>query len=130
MILSRRWKQRRRQWLTSRVQTAVQRFSADQDAAEAWLAGPWNSALTGAWRLVRSPREEPHYHRHMREVCVVTAGSAELMIQGQISMIDKGTLVIVEPGEVHAWRAISSDCRMLLLHEPWDADDLVIVVAV
>jgi len=108
----------------------VQRFSADRDAAEAWLAGPWNSALTGAWRLVRAPQEEPHYHRHMREVCIVTAGSAELTVQGQISMIDGGILVIVEPGEVHAWRGLSRDCRILVLHEPWHADDLVVVAAV
>jgi len=108
----------------------VQRFSADQDVAEAWLAGPWNSALTGAWRLVRSPQEEPHYHRHMREICIVTAGSVELMVQGQISMIDEGTLVIVEPGEVHAWRGMRRDCRMLMLHEPWRADDHKVVAAV
>lgn len=107
----------------------MQRFSAERDAPEAWLAGPWNSVLTGAWRLVRSPQEEPHYHRHMREICIVTVGSAELMAQGQMSMIDEGVLVIVEPGEVHAWREISRDCRILVLHEPWVADDLVVVAA-
>ena len=66
----------------------------------------------------------------MREVCIVIAGSAELMVQGQISMIDEDMLVIVEPGEVHAWRGMSRDCRMLVLHEPWHADDLVVVAAV
>jgi len=66
----------------------------------------------------------------MREVCIVAVGRAELMVQGQISMIDEGTLVIVEPGEVHAWRGMSKECRMLALHEPWEADDLVVVAAV
>jgi mannose-6-phosphate isomerase-like protein (cupin superfamily) len=108
----------------------VQRFSADRDASEAWLAGPWNSALTGAFRLVRLPREEPHYHRHMREICLIISGRAELMVKGQLSMIDGGTLVIVEAGEVHAWHGISRDCQMLVLHDPWDADDLVGVAAV
>lgn len=107
----------------------MQRFSADQDAAEAWLAGPWNSALTGAFKIVRSPQEEPHYHRHMREICMVTSGRAELSVQGQVFMIDRGVLVIVEAGEVHAWRGMSSDCQLLALHEPWQADDHQVVVA-
>ena len=102
-------------------------FYPDHKASQGWLAGPWNSELSGAIGYTRVAREEPHYHARMREACVVTSGSGELMVAGRTQRVETGVLVIVEPGEVHAWQSASRDFHMLILHEPWLPDDTVVV---
>jgi quercetin dioxygenase-like cupin family protein len=102
----------------------------NRDGADAGLAGPWNSRLAIAVGYATWADEAPHYHRAMREVCIIAAGGADLMVAGGVRRVAPGVAAIVEAGEVHAWRAASPDFRMVVIHEPWVDDDTHIVAEV
>jgi quercetin dioxygenase-like cupin family protein len=102
----------------------------NRDGADAGLAGPWNSGLAIGVGYIASADEAPHYHRAMREVCVVAAGSADLMVVGGVRRVEPGVAAIVEAGEVHAWRVASPDFRMVVIHDPWVAGDTHLVAEV
>ena len=102
----------------------------NRDATGEWLAGPWNSPLAFAIAFRRAPVEEPHYHKQAREICVVTAGRAELMVGGHVRPIETGAVVLIEAGEIHAWRGANRDFQMLVLHDPHAPNDTFVVVEV
>ena len=102
----------------------------DRSHADGWAAGPWNSRMANAIRRSGPLAEEPHYHTRMREVCLVLAGSGEVMAQGRISRVETGALVIVEAREVHAWQRTSRDFQAVVIYEPWVVDDTVVVARV
>jgi quercetin dioxygenase-like cupin family protein len=66
----------------------------------------------------------------MRELGIVVAGSALLTAQGGDYVLGRGSAVAIEPGEIHAWSSISIDLELLIIHEPFLADDLVYVALV
>ena len=108
----------------------MQLLYRNRDGDDAGLAGPWNSGLAIAVSYSMGVDEAPHYHREMREVCVVAAGSADLMVAGGVRRVEPGVAAIVEAGEVHAWRAAGPDFRMVVIHEPWAAGDTHLVAEV
>ena len=93
-------------------------------------AGPWNSPLAFAVSHQSGADAGPHYHRRMREVCILAAGSAEIMVMGRVYRVVQGAAVIVEPGEVHAWRDPTPDFHMVVIHEPYVEDDTTLVFEV
>ncbi len=94
------------------------------------LAGPWNSRLAFAVSHQSGEDAGPHYHQRMREVCILAAGSAEIMVLGRAYRVSRGAIVIVEPGEVHAWRDPTPDFHMIVIHDPFVEDDTAPVVEV
>ena len=105
----------------------MQLIYPDGAVTEGWLAGPWNSRLSLALGYARVANAEPHYHAEMREVFVVIAGSGELMVAGQTRRVETGAAGIVEPGEVHRWRRATHDFRLVVVHEPYVAGDMIVV---
>jgi hypothetical protein len=71
-----------------------------------------------------------HYHECMRELGIVVVGSALLTVQGSEYVLGRGSAVALEPGEIHAWGSISRDLELIIIHEPFLADDLVYVAIV
>jgi len=71
-----------------------------------------------------------HYHEHMRELGIVVVGSALLTAGGSEYVLGRGSAVAIDPGEIHVWGSISSDLELLIIHEPFLADDLVYVAIV
>ncbi len=104
----------------------MQLIYPEGDAAEGRLVGPWNSGLALAIGYTRTASAEPHYHAQMREIFVVIAGSGDFMVSGHTRRIETGAVGIVEPGEVHAWRSTSRDFQIVVVHEPYAADDTMV----
>ncbi len=71
-----------------------------------------------------------HYHERMHELGIVVVGSALLAAGGSEYTLAGGSAVAIEPGEVHAWQKLSTDLELIMIHEPFLADDLVYVAIV
>lgn len=50
-----------------------------------------------------------HYHEDMQEVFVVTSGTAEMNVAGEVFTLSVGDAVLVDPREVHAMRAVGDE---------------------
>lgn len=92
--------------------------------------GPWNSTSTLAVSYFSSTDGELHYHRTMREVCIIVAGHATLVVSGTGRLVETAAVAIVEPGELHSWRWASPDLRAILIHEPWTEGDTIPIAEV
>ena len=70
-----------------------------------------------------APEEELREHR-VRDcaVVLVVLGSIDLTAAGSTTTCGEGTLVLLEPGEHHAVRALEQS-RLLLALAPWPAAD-------
>jgi mannose-6-phosphate isomerase-like protein (cupin superfamily) len=83
---------------------------AHSDLVEA--CGPNAAAPTGAMSvaLVRalpgSPPIDAHHHLASTEVYLVVAGEAEMTVNGERVAVTSGSVVLLEPGDVHTIRPI------------------------
>ena len=101
----------------------------DRNTPGAEIMGPANSASSA--RVSYVTRDEPlHYHRNMRELCVVTSGAATLLLAGQTRPLGPNVAITFEPGELHGWRDTTPDFLALLIHEPFVENDYLNVAAV
>ncbi len=102
----------------------------DRHRLDELVVGPWNSGLAIAVGYISQMDRALHYHHAMRETCVITAGLADVMVEGTVRRVETGAVAIIEAGEVHAWRGASPDFRAILIHEPWVDGDTVAVAEV
>ena len=60
--------------------------------------------LTQMARSIFPPHEEVelHAHRDMVEIFMVRSGTGQIIINGQLHMLQKDVCVVVEPEEIHA----------------------------
>lgn len=65
-----------------------------------------------------SPFGKKHLHRNMAEYFLLVAGSMKISVAGQILEMEKGDLLMVEPGETHEVLDCSADALLLLLMPP------------
>lgn len=64
--------------------------------------------LLGANRLVLPAGADgtrPHHHRLSTELFYVLGGTMEFLVDGTLTAVDKGGLIVVPPGTVHAFGA-------------------------
>ncbi len=67
------------------------------------------------------PREIPHVHPHMREVFQILDGEVGFVINGREHVAGPGSMVVVQPGAVHAFRnAADRTAHMISRFEPVD----------
>lgn len=105
-------------------------FSLDPNTSGAEIAGSSNSPFSVRVSYVTRGDEQLHYHRHMRELYVVTAGVATLLLAGQTRQVGPATAIMFEPGELHGWRDATPAFTALLIHDPFVENDHVPVAAV
>ena len=72
-----------------------------------------------------TPFGKKHLHKTMAEYFLLVAGSMKLSVAGQTLELEKGDLLVVEPGEKHEVLNCSPDALLLLLMPPAVAGDKV-----
>jgi quercetin dioxygenase-like cupin family protein len=90
----------------------------------------WHLAETGlpiqvGVKFGASPFGKKHRHLTMAEYFLLVAGSMKLSVAGQTLAMEKGDLLVVEPGEEHEVLRCSPDALLLLLMPPPIAGDKV-----
>jgi quercetin dioxygenase-like cupin family protein len=65
-----------------------------------------------------TPFSGKHLHRTMAEYFVLLAGELRLQVEKETVEVQKGDLVVVEPGEAHEVFHASPDTLLLLLMPP------------
>jgi mannose-6-phosphate isomerase-like protein (cupin superfamily) len=95
------------------------------DDPKGWLAGPWDGTAPVAISHATAANDEPHLHTVTTEVFLVAAGTARAMVDGAAVEIGAGDVLIVEPGEPHAFVEASEDYRAFVLHAGGDGHDKV-----
>jgi mannose-6-phosphate isomerase-like protein (cupin superfamily) len=67
--------------------------------------------------------DEPHYHARMFELYLVARGQATAVVQGHRLVLQAGSLLVVEPGEVHTFLGSSPDYYHFVVQAPVVAGD-------
>ena len=83
-----------------------------------WFEGPWNSDLNISVGYANEGVNEPHLHRTITEIYLVAAGSAVMRVAGQEITLQRGQMVVIEPGEVHTFVSSTPDYLHYVIHTP------------
>ena len=90
----------------------------DPQQQKGWWVGPWNGSLEVAVGWATTEIDAPHRHQRMTEIPLVANGTAPARVgQGTIALT-LGDMLIVEPGEAHAFLGSSADYRHFVIHTP------------
>ena len=83
-----------------------------------WYAGPWDSNLGISVGFANTGVDDPHVHAQVAEIYLVVRGTAEIRVEQQTFALSSGDMVIVEPGEAHAFSSSSADYHHFVVHVP------------
>jgi quercetin dioxygenase-like cupin family protein len=90
----------------------------DVEKPKGWFEGPWNSNMNISVGYANEGIHEPHFHRTITEIYLVAAGSAVMRVEKQEITLQKGEMVVIEPGEAHTFISNSPDYLHFVLHTP------------
>jgi quercetin dioxygenase-like cupin family protein len=93
-------------------------FDEEGQAAKGWLAGPWNSNVPIAVGYANEGINEPHFHAEMYEVYLVARGKSTAVVDDQTVRLEAGSVLVVEPGEVHTFIDSTPDYYHFVVHTP------------
>jgi mannose-6-phosphate isomerase-like protein (cupin superfamily) len=93
-------------------------FDRDQQEVKGWLVGPWNSSIPVAVGYANAGVDEQHYHVEMNEVYLVVQGRSTAVVDGQTVRLEAGSVLVVEPGEVHTFTESTPDYYHFVVHAP------------
>lgn len=93
-------------------------FSRDEYAIKGWFVGPWNSGVPVAVGYANAGVDEPHYHTEMHEVYLVAQGRSTAVVDGRTVILEAGSVLVVEPGEMHTFTESTSDYHHFVIHSP------------
>ena len=88
-----------------------------------WCVGPWNSTVPVAVGYAHGGVLEEHAHDQMNELYLVARGSATLTVSGREVRLGTGDVLVVEPGEEHAFLSMSSDYSHFVVQAPFVSGD-------
>ena len=80
--------------------------------------GPWNSNVPVAVGYANEGVDEPHYHAEMYEIYLVAQSESIVVIDGRAISLEAGSVLIVEPGEVHTFTESTPDYHHFVVHTP------------
>lgn len=83
-----------------------------------WFIGPWNSDLAISVGYANKGINEPHLHTRITEIYLVASGITEIRIENETFKIQRGDIVIIEPGEAHTFLSSSPDYFHFVIHTP------------
>jgi len=97
------------------------KFISDFSREDGWFLG--NACLGGPLQVahrqgVFSP-SPPHLHPLGYEYFVVLEGNAELTVGDRTLRLQRGNIVVVEPGEPHSLQRQSADFSLLILMDKY-----------
>lgn len=90
----------------------------DATVPKGWWIGSWNSYLPIALGFATTGINEPHLHRTVTEIYLVACGTSRLQVDGKTMELFAGDMVVVEPGETHAFLGSSTDYLHFVIHAP------------
>lgn len=90
---------------------------------ERWFVGPWNSSVPAAISFGGHAAPTAHAHDEMFEIYLVASGSATLEVAGAPTTIERGQILVVEPGEAHHFTHASPEYRHFVVQTPFVAGD-------
>jgi len=93
-------------------------YHPDIEKAKGWFEGPWNSELTISVGYAHQGTQEPHLHKATTEIYLIASGSAVITVEGQRIRLEKGDVIIVEPGEAHSFHSSSEGYFHFVIHAP------------
>lgn len=85
---------------------------------EGWRLAEAGMPIQVGVKFGTSPFARRHLHRTMAEYFLLVAGSMKVSVAGQALEMEKGDLLVVEPGEAHEVLASSPDALLLLMMPP------------
>jgi quercetin dioxygenase-like cupin family protein len=92
---------------------------------EGWHLAESGLPIQVGVKFAASPFGKKHLHQTMAEYFLLVAGSMKISVAGQALEMEKGDLLVVEPGEKHEVLNCSPDALLLLLMPPALAGDKV-----
>ncbi|HUU06754.1 MAG TPA: cupin domain-containing protein [Patescibacteria group bacterium] len=92
---------------------------------EGWYLSETGLPIQVGVKFATSPFGKKHLHQTMAEYFLIIAGTMKLSVAGQVLEMEKGDLLLVEPGETHEVLSCSADALLLLLMPPPLAGDKV-----
>jgi quercetin dioxygenase-like cupin family protein len=93
-------------------------FAKEEGAPKGWLTGPWNGPVPVAVGYANAGIDEPHTHAQMYEIYLVAQGHSTAIVEGQWVHLEMGSVLIVEPGELHTFVESSPDYYHFVIHAP------------
>ena len=93
-------------------------YQSAPEQSKGWFEGPWNSSLNISVGYANQGVNEPHRHRTITEIYLVAAGSAVMRVAGQEVTLQRGQMVVVEPGETHTFVSSTPDYLHFVIHTP------------
>lgn len=92
---------------------------------EGWRLGDSGLPIQVGIKTGATPFGGRHAHRTMAEYFLLLEGALRLQVNGETVEMEKGDLVVAEPGEAHEVLQASADALLLLLMPPPVANDKV-----
>ena len=96
---------------------------AESGRGKGWVAGPWNGNAPVAIGFADIGGDEPHTHDRMFEIYLVARGTSTAMVGAETVELEAGSVLIVEPGEVHRFTRSSSDYLHFVVQAPFTEGD-------
>ena len=92
-----------------------------------WYSGPWNSNLEIPIGYANEGINELHVHEEMYEVYLIAKGWSIIKIDNNITKLEAGDMIVVEPNEIHTFIENSDDYFHFVIHTPFVKNDKKII---
>jgi len=101
-------------------------LTCDQSQPKGWLVGPWNSNVTLPIGYANAGIDETHYHTQMYEIYLVARGQSTAIVEDEEIMLQAGSILVIEPNEIHTFIHSSDDYLHFVIHTPFVRNDKTI----
>ena len=91
---------------------------SDPVAAKGWYFGPWDSDSLISVGYANAGIDEPHRHRAMTEIYLMTRGTAVIRVEQHTVTLEPGDVIVVQPGEAHTFLSASPDHFHFVIQSP------------
>jgi quercetin dioxygenase-like cupin family protein len=99
----------------------------DKEKDKGWFIGPWNSAVPIPVGYANEAIDVNHYHAQMYEIYLIARGSSTAVVNGKPISLEAGSILVVEPGEVHTFKDSTADYLHFVIHTPFVQGDKHVV---
>jgi quercetin dioxygenase-like cupin family protein len=101
-------------------------LTRDKNQPKGWFVGPWNSDVPIPVGYANEGIDESHYHAQMYEIYLVAQGHSTAIVEGKEIILQAGSILVVEPDEVHTFINSSEDYLHFVIHTPFVENDKVL----
>jgi quercetin dioxygenase-like cupin family protein len=101
-------------------------LTPDESQPKGWYVGPWNSKVPIPVGYANEGIDESHYHVQMYEIYLVAQGQSTVVVENKKFTLQAGSILVVEPNEVHTFIDSSDDYFHFVIHTPFVKNDKVL----